>query len=84
MKEWWTVKELAAHYGLAVRSVYDLIAAGKLVPHRFGKGRGGIRVSDSDRREWEERCRESVKSRPRRRATGRVLDSNLIKKQFGL
>ena len=30
------VKQIAEHYGLSARSVYDTIAAAGLVAHRFG------------------------------------------------
>src|SRR3989442_10937118 len=40
VRRWWTVKELAEHYGLSPRTIYDGIAAGDLIAHRFGRGRG--------------------------------------------
>ncbi|MEN1681423.1 MAG: helix-turn-helix domain-containing protein [Planctomycetota bacterium] len=56
-KPFWTVKELADYYGLAQRTFYDLMDRGELRFHKFG-GRRGIRVSDEDRLDWEQRCRK--------------------------
>ena len=61
---WWTVREFAEHYQLSERSVYDIIAAGWLVAHRFGQGRGAIRIADRDRLEWERQCREAKAGGP--------------------
>jgi hypothetical protein len=58
-RAWWTVQELAQHYGVCLRSVYQAIDDERLVAHRFGSGRGGIRVADCDRVDWELRCRQS-------------------------
>jgi excisionase family DNA binding protein len=55
---WWTVKELAAHYGMSLRSVYQAIDDGRLVAHRFGTCRGGIRIADDVRKKWEQNCRQ--------------------------
>lgn len=50
--DWWTVRDLARHYGLATRTIYSSIARGELVAHRFGGSRG-IRIADHDRSVWE-------------------------------
>ncbi len=60
--QWWTVKDFARFYGLSERSIYDFIAAGELIAHRFGKRRRAIRISDSDRLEWERQCRTRSKT----------------------
>jgi excisionase family DNA binding protein len=41
-----TVKEVAGRLRLSVSQVYALCGAGKLPHHRFGNGRGAIRVSE--------------------------------------
>ena len=56
-RQWWSVKELAEYYGLSPRTVYDAIATGQLVAHRFGRKKGGLRVAEEDRVRWENNCR---------------------------
>ena len=84
-KTWWTAREIADHYGLSVRSVYDAIATGVLVVHRFGQGRGGIRISDADRLVWELTCRKSTVRQPAASFKTRPLitTSPLVAKHFG-
>jgi excisionase family DNA binding protein len=41
-----TVKNVAARLGLSNSQIYALIASGKLSCHRFGNGRGALRVSE--------------------------------------
>ncbi len=41
-----TVKQVAERLRLSVSQVYALCGAGKLPHHRFGSGRGAIRVSE--------------------------------------
>jgi hypothetical protein len=55
---WWTVKQLAAHYALSPRTIYDAIAKAELAVHRFGDRRA-IRISDEDRRAWEQKNRSA-------------------------
>ncbi|QDV71866.1 helix-turn-helix domain-containing protein [Botrimarina mediterranea] len=62
-RAWWTVAELAKHYGLSERTVYAAIERGDLTEHRFGGKRRGIRVADADRLEWEGRSREAQSAR---------------------
>ena len=62
-KRWWTVRQVAAHYGVSVRSVYQAIDAGRLVAHRFGAGFGAIRVSDGNRIAWAESSRQEAAAR---------------------
>lgn len=84
-RAWWTVKQIAEHYGLSPRSVYDAIAAGDLVVHRFGLGRGGMRIADADRLEWEKRCRDNeLAPAPPPMTRSRLVTSDLVKKHFGL
>jgi excisionase family DNA binding protein len=56
-RTWWTVQQLASYYGISPRTVYQAIDEGRLPAHRFGSGRGGIRIADADRRAWEITCR---------------------------
>lgn len=56
-RTWWTVQQLASHYGISPRTVYQAIDEGRLPAHRFGSGRGGIRIADADRMAWEMNCR---------------------------
>jgi excisionase family DNA binding protein len=53
-----TVKQVAKELAMSVTCVYQLINSGKLVSHRFGLGRGGIRVSESDLAAYIESCRK--------------------------
>jgi excisionase family DNA binding protein len=41
-----TVKSVAARLALSPSQIYALIASGKLLCHRFGNGRGALRVSE--------------------------------------
>jgi excisionase family DNA binding protein len=43
-----TVKQVADELGVSPTCVYQLISTGKLVAHRFGVGRGTIRVFQED------------------------------------
>lgn len=84
-KAWWTAREIANHYEISVRLVYDAIASGRLHTHRFGQGRGGIRIADVDRLAWETACRNNGVPRP---AGGSPLaptitTSPLVSKHFG-
>jgi excisionase family DNA binding protein len=49
-----TVKEVAARLALSPSQIYALIASGKLTCHRFGNGRGAIRVSEEQLAEFIE------------------------------
>lgn len=85
-KEWWSSREIAEHYELSTRSVYDAIASGQLTVHRFGQGRGGIRISDADRLAWEAACRK--RSTPRSAGMSPPVQpvttgSPLVAKHFG-
>ena len=83
-REWWTVKQVAEHYGMSVRSVYDAIAAKRLTVHRFGQGKRGVRIANDDRLDWERQCR--VNSRESKQNTpllgGRDV-THLVAKHFG-
>lgn len=83
MRAWWTVRQLAEQYGMSVRSIYDAIAAGQLVVHRFGRGRGGMRVSDEHRLEWEERCQDARRAPAPPTSKGRRFKLDLVQKHFG-
>jgi excisionase family DNA binding protein len=41
-----TVRQVSSRLALSVSQVYALIGSGKLPCHRFGNGRGAIRVSE--------------------------------------
>ena len=71
------------HYMIAVRTVYDLIASGKLVAHRFGRGRGGIRIAEADRLEWETQCRRGQQPRSHRPPRRSGTHPDLVRKHFG-
>ncbi len=82
---WWTIRELAEHYGLSTRTIYDAIASGDLAAYRFGRGRGGMRIAEEDRLRWEEGCRD-VETSPSSAATDlqdRLVMSKLVEKHFG-
>jgi hypothetical protein len=84
-REWWTVRQLAEHYGLSRRSIYDAIAGGDLVTHRFGQGRGGMRIAETDRLEWERRCRDAKTApAPPPVTRSRLVTGESVKKHFGL
>ena len=86
VRRWWTVKEIAEHYGLSTRTIYDGIAAGDLIAHRFGRTRGGVRIADEDRQSWEQRSKDSLRVPASSSATmiDRVTMSELVQKHFGL
>jgi len=52
-----TVKQVAQKLNITAQSVYQLIQTGKLPIHRFGKGRGTIRISQEDLDQFIESCR---------------------------
>lgn len=82
-RKWWTVKQLAEHYGLAPRTIYDAIASGHLVAHRFGKGRGGMRVLEDERLSWEQKCRGSASAPLPEKLQNRLVTADLVRKHFG-
>jgi excisionase family DNA binding protein len=85
MPAWWTAKQLAEHYGLSERTIYDAISSGDLVAHRFGRGRGGVRVADRDRLDWERRCRSPQQaSTASRSSTTKAELTDLVRKHFHL
>lgn len=84
-RRWWTVKEIAVHYGVSGRTIYDAIASSLLVVHRFGIGRGAIRIADEDRHAWETACRAKANSVPASSLsfTTPITASPLLAKHFG-
>lgn len=78
---WWSVAQLADYYSVSLRCVYRAVETGTLVSHRFGSGHGAIRIQDSDRIEWELRCRNEKAARPAKTSRARDL-SRLVKKHF--
>lgn len=81
---WWTVRQIALHYGLSVRSVYDMIDRGQLAAHRFGAARGALRIADQDRLDWEQRSQQRNHGTPRWRPTTPADASGLIDKHLHL
>ena len=43
-----TVKQVAERLGISLAQVYALCSVGRLPCHRFGKGKGAIRVKEED------------------------------------
>lgn len=82
-RAWWTVRQLAVHYGLSVRSVYDMIEHGQLAAHRFGAARGALRIADQDRLDWEQRSRQGPAA-PRWKPASAPDPNGLIEKHLHL
>jgi excisionase family DNA binding protein len=80
---WWTVSELARHYSLSPRTIYDAIAKAELTVHRFGERRA-IRISDEDRKAWEQKSRSERQVLPERLAVTaeRLTKPQLVAKHF--
>ena len=85
VRQWWSVKELAEHYGLCSRTIYDAISAGDLVAHRFGQRQGGMRIAEEDRRSWEQLCKdtERVPASLPSNLQDRLVMSEMVQKHFG-
>lgn len=69
-----TVKEVARQLNVSAGCVYGLVASGKMEHVRIGKGRGTIRISDADLKDFISR------SRGRRQPTSR--QTNRATRQF--
>lgn len=82
-RSWWTVFELAEHYGISSRCIYQAVATGALTAHRFGAGRGAIRIHEADRIEWEQGCRRQKAARAAEPARA-VVATSLVRKHFRL
>lgn len=52
-----TVNQVAERLQISKQSVYGLIQRGQLATHRFGAGRGTIRISEADLAKFVEACR---------------------------
>ncbi len=82
---WWSIKDLASHYNLSESTVYTLVSSGKLSCHRFGAGRGTVRVSEEERLRWETSSRSNpvkpTPPEPRRFQPRR--ENDLVRKHFG-
>ena len=59
-----SVKQAAARLNISPQSIYSLIESGRLVAHRFGMGRGAIRVSEADLADFISSCREKRADKP--------------------
>jgi excisionase family DNA binding protein len=57
-----TVKEVAEQLSVSATCVYQLIAQGKLASHRFGAGRGTIRITAEDLIAYMEGSRRGEKT----------------------
>lgn len=57
-KAMFTVSQVATQLQLSKQSVYVLVQQGKLKAHRFGAGRGTIRISSADLEEFIEASRQ--------------------------
>ena len=75
-----TVAQVAERLNLSKQCVYALVEAGLLAVHRFGLGRGAIRISEEDFRAYRLSCRiepEEVTEDPvARRKTLKHIDLN--------
>ncbi|TWT37443.1 Helix-turn-helix domain protein [Posidoniimonas corsicana] len=58
-----TVPEVGERLKISTSAVYRLVESGRLSCHRIGNGRGVIRVSECDLREYLESCRQSRSTR---------------------
>lgn len=56
-KDFLTCKEVASQLGVCPQTIYSLVASGRLPAHRFGIGRGAIRISSTDVNRFLESCR---------------------------
>jgi excisionase family DNA binding protein len=59
-----TVKQVARELGMSAACVYQLVGTGKLVSHRFGVGRGAIRVCESDLAVFVDGSRKEKRPQP--------------------
>ena len=59
-----TVSDVAKRLKLSRQCVYAVIESGELPAHRFGVGRGTIRVAESDLRAYVSRCRNEKTEEP--------------------
>ena len=60
------VRDTAERLNVSESCVYQLVEAGKLACHRIGIGRGAIRISEEDIRQYLESCRYEKHEKPRR------------------
>ena len=58
-----SVKKVAERLSVSQSVVYSLIDAGDISIHRIGRGRGTIRISESDLDNFLKRCRQTKNSR---------------------
>lgn len=72
-----TVKQVAASLCLTPGAVYKLCDTGQLVCHRFGAGRGAVRISPGDLKAYIEKSR----SDPIGKATAKELAGIAIKRR---
>ncbi len=61
-----TVRDTADRLNVSRNCVYQLVEAGKLPCHRIGIGRGAIRISEEDIRQFLESCRQEKHEEPRK------------------
>ena len=65
-----TVNEVVAKLKVSRSTIYNLIESGELTHHRFGKGRGTIRISEEQLQQYL----ESTKVEERSSTHGRLCD----------
>jgi excisionase family DNA binding protein len=70
---WYTVAEIAKLLKVSRSNIYQLIDCGQIVAHRFGGGRGCIRIAKADLDEYLAGARETPSNSlsPRRRGNRR-------------
>lgn len=52
-----TISQVAEHLNVSKSLAYLLVERGKLISHRIGTGRGTIRVSEEDLKQYVNDCR---------------------------
>ena len=72
-----TVAQVSERLNVSAKIVYALIESGQLVSHRFGVGRGTIRVSEADLQAYITSCRLETDRAPQRRPRPRLKHINL-------
>lgn len=63
-----TIKQVAAQLKISTNSVYQAVQKGQIPSHRFGSGRGTIRISEEDLAIYVDSCRQeqrTVEPRPK-------------------
>ena len=72
-----TVRQVADRLNLSKQCVYALIDSGRLPAHRFGVGRGTIRICSNDLRQYITESRYSGAEEPRKAPRPRLKHISL-------